>query len=246
MNAQLLYSKDSGIYKDTGVCFCSNCRIVYKKLEDAEKCCKCVYCDKLVEEKKPNQSGSYIYHDKCWEVKRLINSKKTEEERFAKATKITAKEWAKNEHSWIFSESYSSNEGYCEIHDFMDQLGDNDLFCPECGEEPEAKTLDTDGEEVADCYLECKCGWKSPSYEVIEDIIHLFLPKYVWAAEFEPVELDFYSIIERAEENHYDGCEANGTEELKAAIDKFNEDNKKNGSYNVNYKIAITNLEELL
>ena len=245
MNAQILYSLKDGIYKDSGVFFCSNCRIVHTKLDWAEKCCKCIYCDKLVEEKKPNQSGSYIYHDKCWEVKRLINSKKTEEERFAKATKITAKEWAKNEHSWIFSESYSSNEGYCDINDFLDDFIDNysDFYCLECGEGVKAFTS-TNSDILS--RLECKCGWRSPDYEVVEDIVHLFLPKYVWAAEFEPVELDFYSIIERAEEDHYDGCEANGTEELKAAIDKFNEDNKKNGSYNVNYKIAITNLEELL
>ena len=244
MNAQTLFSLKDEEYKHSGIYFCSNCRIVHRKQEDAEKCCKCIYCDKLVEEKRPDQNGSYIYHDKCFKTENAKIRNKFEEDKFAKATKITAKEWAQKEHSWIFSESYSSNEGYRDIHDFIDQFGDGDLFCPECGEEPEAKALDT--EEDKDNYLECKCGWKSPPYQAIDDIIHLFLPKYVWATEFEPVQLDIDRILENVLEHHYEDCEAKGYEELKIAIDKFNDQNKNNGSYNVNYKIAITNLEELM
>lgn len=243
MNAQILYTLKGIFYKDSGIFFCSNCRIVYCKQEDAEKCCKCIYCQELVE-KHPNRSGSYTYHDKCWEVKRLIDSKKFEEEKFTKATKITAKEWTKNEHSWIFSESYSSNDGYCDIHDFIDQFGDDALFCPECGEE----TREEYGKGHADNlrHLECECGWKSPQYTDIEHIFHLFLPKYVWATEFEPVQLDIGRILENVLDSHYEDCECNGVKELSAAIDKFNQDNLEVGSYNVNYKVAITNLEELL
>lgn len=62
---------------------------------------------------------------------------------------------------------------------------------------------------------------------------NLEMPKYAYGVYFEPVKLDLDYILENACEEHHEDAlySLDCVGELKQAIDKFNEDNKGNGSY---------------
>lgn len=62
---------------------------------------------------------------------------------------------------------------------------------------------------------------------------NLEIPKYVYGVYFEPIKLDLDYILESACEEHYEDAiySLDGIGELKEAINKFNKDNKSNGSY---------------
>ena len=72
--------------------------------------------------------------------------------------------------------------------------------------------------------------------DVMEDYYkdnNKIMPKYAYGVYFEPIKLDLYYILENAcEEHHEDTINSlNSVRELQEAIDKFNENNKLNGSY---------------
>lgn len=62
---------------------------------------------------------------------------------------------------------------------------------------------------------------------------NLNMPRYVYGCIFEPIKLDVDSILESAcEEHHEDARDSlDSVSELREAIEKFNDDNKNNGSY---------------
>ena len=62
---------------------------------------------------------------------------------------------------------------------------------------------------------------------------NLEMPKYAYGVYFEPVKLDLDYILENACEEHHEDAlySLDCVGELREAIDKFNEDNKGNGSY---------------
>lgn len=64
-------------------------------------------------------------------------------------------------------------------------------------------------------------------------IKNLEMPKYVYGVYFESIELDVGYILESACEEHHEDAiySLDGVGELKEAIDKFNKDNKTNGTY---------------
>lgn len=76
-----------------------------------------------------------------------------------------------------------------------------------------------------------------------EDEERTFEVKYVWACnEVHFALLDVDYILQNIEENGYEGFDVDmlhGTDELKSAIDKFNEANKNVCSYEPDYKKAI-------
>jgi len=69
------------------------------------------------------------------------------------------------------------------------------------------------------------------------------IPKYVWACKPKHfVHADVSDITERLIDDAYDGFDEddlNGLDDLKAAIDKFNEANKDICSYGPDYKTAV-------
>ena len=68
------------------------------------------------------------------------------------------------------------------------------------------------------------------------------MPDYVWTcSENRFCQLDYDSIIENATQDAYEdwNTEVNGADDLKAAIEKFNEANKELISYHPNYKRAL-------
>ena len=70
MNAQELFLKD-GV--SAQVYYCSECKIVAKKKEDADSCCKrsiCKYCGNLVEEK------FWLAHQECIEKNKIEKAEK--------------------------------------------------------------------------------------------------------------------------------------------------------------------------
>ncbi len=72
--------------------------------------------------------------------------------------------------------------------------------------------------------------------DVMEDYYkdnNKIMPKYAYGVYFEPIKLDLYYILENAcEEHHEDAISSlDSVGELEEAIEKFNEDNKLNGSY---------------
>lgn len=62
---------------------------------------------------------------------------------------------------------------------------------------------------------------------------NLEMPKYAYGVYFEPISLDLDYILESACEEHHEDAISflDGVSELSEAIDKFNEDNKSNGTY---------------
>lgn len=62
---------------------------------------------------------------------------------------------------------------------------------------------------------------------------NLQMPKYAYGVYFAPIRLDLDYILENACEEHHEDAlySLDCVEELREAIDKFNEDNKMNGSY---------------
>jgi hypothetical protein len=79
--------------------------------------------------------------------------------------------------------------------------------------------IDDDFYEDADEYI-CECE----DNEIIPD-------EYAFVPEFVAAGIDPESIFDMILEDQYEGLELLGTEELKAAIEKFNEKNEKNGTY---------------
>lgn len=72
--------------------------------------------------------------------------------------------------------------------------------------------------------------------DVMEDYYkdnNLQMPKYAYGVYFVPIQLDLDYILEDACEEHHEDAlySLDGVEELREAIDKFNEDNKMSGSY---------------
>jgi hypothetical protein len=71
-----------------------------------------------------------------------------------------------------------------------------------------------------------------------------FRPEYVWACKNIGLpKADIESVIERLIDNMWEDASADdlkGVDELQAAIDKFNEENKSVGVWNVDYSTAIT------
>lgn len=61
----------------------------------------------------------------------------------------------------------------------------------------------------------------------------LEIPKYAYGVYFVPIQLDLDYILESACEEHHEDAlySLDCVEELKEAIDKFNKDNRGNGSY---------------
>ena len=89
-------------------------------------------------------------------------------------------------------------------------------------------------------------------YPSIDDIVEdyefrdLPLPRYVYGCKFCPFSLDFDWILEASTEDYDEDImdRLDGYEELEKAIDKFNELNKGEGSYYIDYKTIIDLSEE--
>ena len=62
---------------------------------------------------------------------------------------------------------------------------------------------------------------------------NLVMPKYAYGVYFVPIKLDLDHILENACEEHHEDAlySLDCVGELREAINKFNEDNKTNGSY---------------
>ncbi|MCR4293654.1 MAG: hypothetical protein NUV76_12345 [Candidatus Kuenenia sp.] len=113
MNVQELFLKDG---KSAGVYYCEECKIITKKKEDANNCCKrnnCKYCSKLVEEK------YWLAHREC-----------IEKDKMEKAEKLDT--WD----GWVFYE----DKYYETIETLIEELEDNGDTIPQyvyiCKESP--------------------------------------------------------------------------------------------------------------
>lgn len=103
-------------------------------------------------------------------------------------------------------------------------------------------------------YKDCKCEmiYDEATEEYFYDIGELQdyydnntdslpYPQYVYGTYFEPVQLNLDYILENACEEHAEdiiNC-LNGVEELREAINRFNEANKKTGSYYEDFKTVV-------
>jgi hypothetical protein len=117
------------------------------------------------------------------------------------------------------------------------------------------KLTEWDGPVYCDGY-----GSNEGYFETVEDFLDQFeetyeefrnsepeknlkLPEYVWCCDSIPLaNLDLDEILENSTQEAYDGFEYSGfkgLEELRAAIDKFNEINKDVVSWTPNYKKAL-------
>lgn len=69
----------------------------------------------------------------------------------------------------------------------------------------------------------------------------LKMPKYAYGCYFEPVSLDLDGMLEQATEEHAEDMidMLDGISELQEAIDKFNEVNKKTGTYYEDLRLVI-------
>lgn len=69
----------------------------------------------------------------------------------------------------------------------------------------------------------------------------LEMPKYAYGTYLEPVSLDVDWILEYACEEHAEGVEdmLDGISELREAIEQFNKDNRKVGTYFPDYKTVV-------
>lgn len=70
---------------------------------------------------------------------------------------------------------------------------------------------------------------------------NLEMPKYAYGCYFESVSLDVDDILESACEEHHEDMISflDGYSELKEAIEEFNETNKTNGSYFIDYRTIV-------
>jgi uncharacterized protein YbaR (Trm112 family) len=236
MNPEILYIKKfKGLgeweYKDSGVFYCGQCRLVYPNLERANQCCQnyLCKCGKRCERK------YYLSCDECTKKQEIAREK----EKFNKSTKLDIKDYK----GYLLSDETANDDFSMYFDDYFEntcQFG-----CPVCGEE----TTPVSNKQDERSHLICKnseCLWVSPEYEVIDEIYYLFAPEYIWAADFEPLELDLGNILEHATEEHHETVNdyMKGTEELKIAIDKFNELNKGIGSYQDSNTLALINIKD--
>jgi len=97
--------------KTAGVWYCSECRIVRKTQQEAEECCKPKICTRC------KTAECQEYRTVCKLCNDIIDRER-EEERFAKAEKVT--EW----NGPVYSDSHDiGNEGYAEnIEEALDWL----------------------------------------------------------------------------------------------------------------------------
>lgn len=235
MNSQVLYIKKfKGLgeweYKDANVFYCEKCRLVYPDNEKAEQCCKnyICKCGKICEKK---------YYFSCDECTRK-QSIEREKEKFNKATKLDIKDYK----GYLLSDETANDDFSMYFDDYFENTCE--FLCPLCENETEDLGSNSTTHLSA---LKCKnCDWQSPEFEVIDEIYYLFAPEYIWATEFEPFRLDLGWILEHYLDNHHETVSDyyKGGEELKIAINKFNEINKNVGSYNISDKLALINIKD--
>lgn len=246
MNAQELFVKKEVcketysqiIYDSAQVYYCSKCKFVKKTKEEAEKCCNFYYDCRICGQK--SEREHYLLCNKCDKIEKA----KKEKELFDKAEKINIEDYKGM--FYFDGDEFANPDIDCFLDDYFENVCE--FNCPVCGGETESKDcLVNQGDENS--YLSCKeCAWNSPSFEIIDEIYYLFTPKYVWAPEFTPLELDYSNIMENACDQHHESVydHIDGKKELKEAIDKFNHLNKDNGSYAEGQKRVIILNEEFI
>lgn len=86
-------------------------------------------------------------------------------------------------------------------------------------------------------------GYASCVDDLLDDVEPEDMPKYVWTCDSRPTcDLDYYDIIENATQDaheDFDSGTLEGEDELKSAIEKFNELNKGSVTWEPNYKKAL-------
>lgn len=250
MNAQVLYVKKynglekfdyhtefvDGTWKfvESRVFYCEKCKLTYSSFEKANQCCQnyICKCEKTCERK------HYLICDKCDRRQKT----EREKEKFNKATKLDIKDYT----GYLLSGEYASDDYGMFFDDYFENTCE--FACPECSEETEVKNYSNIKEYS---HLHCKnsdCKWESQSFEIIDEIYYLFAPEYIWATDFKPLKLDLGNILEWATEEHHETVNdyMKGVEELRIAIDKFNELNKSIGSYNLSNSVALVGIKDFV
>lgn len=115
MNATELYLQDG---RSAGVFFCTECKIVHRQAEHAERCCRpqvCHFC------KQETGSKSRLFHDDCY---RAANEVKTQE-------KIQAAEKLSDWDGWVYWDGWGYNEGFFDsIGALIEYATDEELGLP--------------------------------------------------------------------------------------------------------------------
>lgn len=107
MNAQELFNQDGSSAK---VWYCQKCRIVHKTKAWADQCCPPCACG-------AEREKGYAYCRPCLDRR----ESEREQEKFAKAQKIPAKDYA----GWVFCDG-TGNSGYHEsVDEFLEYWEDN-------------------------------------------------------------------------------------------------------------------------
>lgn len=115
MNATQLLNADG---TPAGIWVCSECRHVTASREVTERCCRCSYCNKTVDQSK----GRTAYHMDCFSADQAERDQK----RMAKAEKLDI--WD----GWVYLDGHGHNEGFFrdlqELAECLDdELADGDL-----------------------------------------------------------------------------------------------------------------------